>query len=69
MSSIAREFDAVYEYGMHMTQPKRSICLLVTSQPVSKSLRIVMQVVMSGKPLSATGLELDAVFERRMQIT
>jgi hypothetical protein len=51
LSSIAREFDAVYEYGMHMTKPKSSICLLVTSKTVSKSLRVTMQVVILGKPL------------------
>ena len=69
MGGIGLRLDAFYERWMHMTKPKSSICLLVTSQAVSKSLRIVMQVVNSGKPLDGIGLRLDAVYERGMQIT
>ena len=36
---------------MRMKQLKRLICSHFTSHPISKSLRVVMQVVISGKPL------------------
>ena len=54
---------------MRMKQLKSLGHCLVTSHPVSKSLRVVMQVVMSGKPLNAIGLWLDAVYEHWMHMT
>jgi hypothetical protein len=69
LRGIGLKLDAVYERWMQFTRSKNSINRLVTSHPVSKSLRVVMQVVISGKPLRGIGLRLDAVYERWMQIT
>ncbi len=52
-----------------MQQLKRLGHRLVTSHPVSMSLRIVMQVVILEKPLGVIGLRLDAVYERWMHTT
>ena len=69
LRGIGLRLDAVYERGMQITWSTRSINRFVTSQPVSKSLRVVMQVLTSGKPFRSIAREFDAFYQREMQVT
>ena len=62
-SSYVRETFGRYRLRVRrMQQLKRLGHRLVTSHPVSMSLRIVMQVVILEKPLGVIGLRLDAFY-------
>ena len=69
LCGVALELDAVEQPPNAGDSLHSSIRGLVTSHPVTKSLRVVMQVVMSGKPLDGIGRKLDAVYEHGLHIT
>ena len=56
LDGFGRKLEAVYECWMQITQPKTPIICHIPSQPVSKSLRVTMQVVILGKPLRGNHL-------------